>query len=50
MWYEVHWCKIVERWALYVGTEDGYRIDRLYTNKLTARISAKVWNYKFCNN
>ena len=50
MWHEIHWCRIAQRWALYIGTEDGYYIGRLYENKLTAKISAKIRGYRFCEN
>lgn len=48
MWHEIHWNRHVERWALYVGTEDGYKITKLYESRLTALISAKIRGYRFC--
>lgn len=48
MWHEIHFNKIFQCWALYVGTSDGYRIDKFYSTKITARISAVVHGYKFC--
>lgn len=48
MWYEIHWCKFIRRFALYEGTADGYKITKVYTNKLTAKVSAKINGYRFC--
>lgn len=48
MWNEVHWNRLMEKWALYTGTTDGYKITRLYTNRLTAKLSAKIHGYRFC--
>lgn len=48
MWHEVHWNKLMRMWALYVGTEDGYIVGKLYSNKLSAKLSAKFHGYKFC--
>lgn len=48
MWFEIHECRFFNRPALYVGTEDGYMIGKLYSNRLTARLSALFHGYKYC--
>lgn len=49
MWHEIHWNKFFSAYMLYVGTEDGYRIDRIYSYRLSAKLSARLHGYKFCN-
>jgi len=50
MWHEIHYCKLIQRWALYVGTSEGYYIGRVYGSKTTAKISARIRGYRFCMN
>lgn len=48
MWFEIHWCAWYNRPALYVGTEDGYVIGKMYANWTTARLAALLHGYRIC--
>ena len=47
MWFEIHTCRLIGKLALYEGTADGYKISRVYSTRLGARLSAKFHGYKF---
>lgn len=48
MWREIHLNKVYNKMALYVGIEGGYKVVKIYSSVLTAKIAAKIFGYKFC--
>lgn len=48
MWHEVHWNRFLNKLALYEGTMDGYKVTKVYSTKIGAKLSAKFHGWKYC--
>lgn len=50
MWHEIHFNVSFGKWTLFEGTIDGYKITRFFRSRVTAKLYAKIYGYKFCKN